>query len=166
MNKKIFITFILSVLFCNRICTDQCPFCNPEVLKKHAVYTGENFFILLNYTPITDGHVMIIPKQHIVRSDGIPSEFYVEFAELVKKTSAVFRNELHADDYFILQKNGAYAGQTVFHAHFHLVPVKTDDSLFMTQSRILYKIMIPRSPSSNKELKPMRNKLRKAFELP
>lgn len=35
----------------------------------------------------------------------------------------MFRKVFNTDQYLILERNGPYAGQTVFHVHFHIIPI-------------------------------------------
>ncbi len=76
---------------------DNCIFCklaNGDI-PTNSIYEDEDFNVILDASPATKGHALILPKQH-----------YANMFEMMK--------------YNVLQNNGEVAGQTVFHFHMHL----------------------------------------------
>ncbi len=74
--------------------------------------------------PQSEGHTLVIPKStgatNLLNADGKTLSALIERVQLVAKAVA---DALNPDGVRILQFNGAPAGQTVFHLHFHVVPV-------------------------------------------
>jgi len=96
-------------------------------------------FIPLHETPNTvafmsidiprhgDGHVLVVPKKRYPDFSHVPPEI---LRELIEAVSAVSRAVgAHSDGYNLLLNNGPAAGQSIFHAHFHVVPRRRGDGL-------------------------------------
>ena len=100
--------------------SDHCVFCSrhdqPQVL-----FETESLYAMPDKYPMLPGHTLIIARQHLAcyaaASDAL-------LAELDRAISHV-RSFLDAayDSPVLIFENGV-AGQTVFHAHLHLVPVR------------------------------------------
>lgn len=99
-----------------------CAFCKEEVLNAQTFYEGKNVLGLLTHKPALNGHVLIIPKRHVERFEDLSTEETSEISEAIKKIDGAVRNSFGYQDYVLLQKNGAMAGQTVPHVHFHYLP--------------------------------------------
>lgn len=99
-----------------------CAFCNPAILERQMVYRGESGSILLTHKPARDGHLLVIPHRHVERFQDLTVEEMAEMMDLVRKVYPAYGKLFGCDDYFLLQKNGATAGQTVPHVHFHVIP--------------------------------------------
>jgi diadenosine tetraphosphate (Ap4A) HIT family hydrolase len=68
--------------------------------------------------PRARGHCLVFPRRHAPRWHDLDDGELAEIAALVKRLALA----LGVEDYNVLGNNGAPAGQTVFHAHVHLVP--------------------------------------------
>ena len=64
----------------------------------------------------------MIPKEHFTGLLDTPSDVLKEIVVRVQKVAAHLKEALPCDGFNILQNNGAAAGQTVPHVHFHIVP--------------------------------------------
>ena len=64
----------------------------------------------------------MIPKAHTTGLLDTPDETLAAVLARVKKVAAHLKKTLPCDGFNILQNNGAAAGQTVMHLHFHIVP--------------------------------------------
>lgn len=103
-----------------------CPFC--EALSKKNFFTEtENFVAVYNLAPILPGHCMIVPKQHTERvldlSDDNLSEMMIFSRRVIEILTKAFPN----DGFNWTIQDGESAGQTVNHAHLHIIPRKTND---------------------------------------
>ena len=112
--------------------TESCPFCEGSVLEKQAVYRSDwrsdGAAALLNYKPAIPGHMLIIPERHVERFEEMTAAEMSAVHALIAKVDAAEREIFGATGYILLQKNGAEAGQSVPHVHFHYYPVKQGDS--------------------------------------
>lgn len=103
---------------------DKCIFCklaNGEI-PTNTVYEDENFRVILDASPATKGHSLILPKQHYANLYEIDEETAAGAMKLAKKLAAHMKETLSCDGVNILQNNGETAGQTVFHFHVHVIP--------------------------------------------
>jgi len=64
------------------------------------------------------GHCVFFPRRHVPRLDELEEGELVELFGLIARVARA----LDVAQYNVLSNNGARAGQTVFHAHAHLVP--------------------------------------------
>ena len=76
----------------------------------------------LDINPFSEGHTLVIPKAHTTGLLDTPEETLAALLARVKKVAAHLKTALGCDGFHILQNNGAAAGQTVGHIHFHIVP--------------------------------------------
>ena len=123
MNR--FALFIFSIFLFSKVPLDanSCAFCNPEIIKKQSVLECQFFYILLDYCPRVFGHLLAIPKRHVVKAHKLSKDEWNELGDIIPKISKIFSEFLGTDDYIILEKNGENAFQNVPHVHFHLFPV-------------------------------------------
>ena len=108
---------------------ENCIFCklaNGDI-PTNMIYEDEMFAVILDASPATRGHALILPKEHAANiyelSDEVASEIFV----LAKKLATKMTEILKCDGFNIVQNNGEVAGQTVFHFHMHLIPRYKDD---------------------------------------
>ncbi len=78
--------------------------------------------------PVTPGHSLIIPRRHVADGLDLHQPEWNAAVELLKQR----RKQLSANDASISGWNvglnsGETAGQTVFHAHWHLIPRRQGD---------------------------------------
>jgi histidine triad (HIT) family protein len=73
---------------------------------------------------LAPGHLLVIPKRMGARNlllDLKPDELR-DLLVTVQKTATAQRKALRATGFKLIQNNGLSSGQTVYHAHFHVVP--------------------------------------------
>lgn len=103
---------------------DNCIFCklaNGDI-PTNTIYEDEDFRVILDNSPATKGHALILPKQHYANMFETDDEILGKAAKLAKKVITHEKEVLECDGYNVLQNNGEVAGQTVFHFHVHLIP--------------------------------------------
>lgn len=115
--------------------SDDCIFCKivDGEVPSHKVYEDENVKAFLDTNPVSKGHTLVIPKEHV---DDIHSAEQMEYMwkPLVKVSNAV-KESFDAEGVNIAQNNGAKAGQEVFHLHFHITPIYNGNELDITYNR-------------------------------
>ncbi len=102
----------------------DCIFCklaNGEI-PTNRIYEDEDFSIILDASPATKGHALILPKKHAANLFELPEETAEKVLPLAKKAAAHMKEVLQCDGLHLVQNNGEAAGQTVFHFHMHLIP--------------------------------------------
>ena len=103
---------------------DDCIFCKLAngVFPTNSIYEDDDFKVILDASPATKGHALILPKEHYANIYEIDEELLGKAAKLAKKLIIKETEALGCDGYNIVQNNGEVAGQTVFHFHMHLIP--------------------------------------------
>ena len=98
---------------------NNCLFCNnPE----HVVAETDNFYIKVGKSIITEGHVMIISKEHLKAIFAMNDSLLNEFTALKDKLTKFLQDRYF--DPFIVEHGGVM--QSVFHGHMHFVPRKSN----------------------------------------
>ena len=113
---------------------DNCIFCklaNGDI-PTNTIYEDADFRVILDASPATKGHALILPKQHYANLYEIPDELAGKAMVLAKKIITRMRDVLGCDGYNVVQNNGEAAGQTVFHFHIHLIPRSVGDNAGIT----------------------------------
>ncbi len=73
--------------------------------------------------PQSRGHTLIVPKNVRARNFlDLPREAIGAYLERVQRVAIAVEKALKPDGVQIMQFNGAPAGQTIFHLHFHVIP--------------------------------------------
>lgn len=108
---------------------DDCIFCKlaNHVFDTNIIYEDDDFTVILDVSPATRGHALILPKEHYKDITDMPEDLLQKAAVLAKKLISHLSEKLGSDGYNIVQNNGETAGQTVFHFHIHLIPRYKDD---------------------------------------
>jgi diadenosine tetraphosphate (Ap4A) HIT family hydrolase len=106
----------------------ECPFCSPETLSRAVAYHGTVFAVDDKF-PVTSGHQLIIPRRHIADCFGMNEAERSDAETLL----VLLRERILAVDPLVTGFNvgincGQSAGQTIFHAHIHLIPRRRGDT--------------------------------------
>ena len=103
---------------------DDCIFCKLAngVIPTNSIYEDEDFNVILDMSPATKGHALILPKEHADNLYELPEETAGKAFVLARKLVKSMTEKLGCDGFNIVQNNGLVAGQTVFHFHMHLIP--------------------------------------------
>ena len=110
---------------------NNCVFCAIAAgeIPCFKVYEDDLVLAYLDINPFAEGHTLVIPKAHTTGLLDTPEETLAALLARVKKVAAHLKTALGCDGFHILQNNGAAAGQTVGHIHFHIVPRREGDPI-------------------------------------
>jgi diadenosine tetraphosphate (Ap4A) HIT family hydrolase len=72
--------------------------------------------------PVAPGHTLVIPRSHAPSLFDLPQQVQAVVWEMVQQVRARLQDELHPDGFNIGMNDGVAAGQTVMHAHVHVIP--------------------------------------------
>lgn len=103
---------------------EDCIFCkiaNGEI-PSETIYEDETFRVILDQSPATKGHALILPKQHFRNIYDIDDDTASKLFVLAAKVARAMKESLGCDGLNIIQNNEEIAGQTVFHFHLHIIP--------------------------------------------
>lgn len=98
----------------------ECVFCNIVQGKNPAAleWEDEKVIAIRDANPQAPIHLLIIPKEHFPSIGDIPSDTLLAMLETVKALAA---QEVFSNGYRIVINKGPDGGQTVYHAHVHLL---------------------------------------------
>lgn len=101
-----------------------CIFCKiiEGTIPSVKVYEDEHVLAFMDIVPVTKGHVLLIPKTHRENIYDLTAEEAAQLFSVVPKIANALKDEFKPAGMNLLQNNGAYAGQAVFHSHLHFIP--------------------------------------------
>jgi len=114
----------------------QCIFCSKPMEnddKKNLIaYRGKTCYIILNYYPYNNGHLMIVPYRHFSEFNQLTVEEKLEIMNLTEQATLIIKAEMSAQGFNIGVNLGSVAGAGIAqHLHFHVVPRWNGDTNFM-----------------------------------
>jgi ATP adenylyltransferase len=127
----------------------QCVFC-AAAADNHdrdtlIVHRATHNFIILNRFPYTNGHVMVVPYQHVASLAALPPEALSEMMNLARDTEQRLRSLYNPDGINIGINIGRAAGAGIAeHIHMHVLPRWFGDTNFMTatgETRVLPELL-------------------------
>ena len=87
------------------------------------VYDDEEVLAFMDLYPQARGHMLIVPKKTNARNFlELPPAQVAPLMERVHRLAIATEKALKPDGLTVAQFNGAPAGQTIFHLHFHIIP--------------------------------------------
>ena len=103
---------------------DNCIFCKIAngKIPSRTICENEKFRVILDNGPATEGHALVLPKEHFADLFEIPADWAAEAMKTAQVTAELLKEKLGADGLNIVQNNGEAAGQTVRHFHIHIIP--------------------------------------------
>lgn len=103
----------------------NCPFCRLET--NHIRLECESAVAFLDGFPVTPGHTLVVPKRHVSSLFELHDDELTEVWNFVAQVRAALLAELRPDGFTIGLNEGIAAGQTVPHAHIHVIPRRLGD---------------------------------------
>ncbi|HJP17854.1 MAG TPA: HIT family protein [Nitrospinota bacterium] len=105
----------------------KCLFCDIDPTRVIEDY--KTLYAIQDEYPVTKDHMLIIPKRHIQDYFKMSSEEENDLNELLR----ILRRKILEDDSSVNGFNigmncGVSAGQTIMHAHVHLIPRRDGDT--------------------------------------
>jgi histidine triad (HIT) family protein len=91
-------------------------------LTCRKVYEDDAVLAFMDLFPQSPGHTLVVPKVKARNIFDIAEDDLAQLIVRVKRIAAGVRAALNPDGIVVTEFNGAPAGQTVFHLHFHIIP--------------------------------------------
>jgi histidine triad (HIT) family protein len=103
---------------------EDCIFCRivSGAAPAQRVYEDEHTLAFMDIFPVTDGHTLVITREHYENVFEASAEALQAVAATAKRVAHALQDKLSPEGVMVFQLNGAAAGQTVFHYHMHLLP--------------------------------------------
>ena len=101
---------------------ENCIFCKiiAGEIPSNTIYEDDEFKVVLDVSPASKGHALILPKNHYADLYEIDENVAADAMKLAKKLAIHMTDVLKCDGFNLVQNNHEVAGQTVF--HMHLIP--------------------------------------------
>ncbi|GAB6179034.1 HIT family protein [Desulfotomaculum defluvii] len=96
----------------------DCPFCAME----NIILQNDLAFAIFDKYPVTNGHMLIIPKRHFANFFDVTDEEKQALFNLLDNCKDYLDSRYQPGGYNIGINVGEAAGQTVWHLHVHLIP--------------------------------------------
>lgn len=78
--------------------------------------------------PVTDGHTLFIPQEHVATASELPEGVLAALFEAAAVEGARMRTAGLCEDFNLGLNDGPAAGQTIPHLHVHMIPRRSDDT--------------------------------------
>jgi ATP adenylyltransferase len=104
----------------------ECILCsvrdNDERVVSLKIYQDDLLFISMNLYPYNPGHLMIVPKRHILKFTDLSKEEILHISRTIQGLQLLLDELYNPKGYNIGINQGKDAGASIEHVHFHLVP--------------------------------------------
>lgn len=97
---------------------EKCPHCTGGIGLQQPLYQDDRFWIVCDIHPLTEGHILIIPKEHISCIGVLNDKDFNNYKKLHSKVLDFINKEYGDAGIF----EHGIVGQTVFHTHAHFLP--------------------------------------------
>ena len=119
----------------------DCIFCkiaNKEIPSK-VIYEDDLVISYLDINPDSNGHTLIIPKNHYTDLMDIPNDVLIHIMDVARKIKEKLEDKLNIDGLTLVQNNGDI--QEVKHFHLHLKPFYNEKKDLLDIDEVYKKIM-------------------------
>lgn len=98
----------------------NCPFC--DLPPGSIVQQNQHALAFRDRYPLAEGHTLVIPRRHVGSPFELEADELALLWSLVAQVRRALAAELAPEGFTIGVNDGEAAGQTVMHAHVHVVP--------------------------------------------
>jgi histidine triad (HIT) family protein len=107
----------------------DCLFCRiaAEETTAHTVLETDEMVAFLDHRPVFKGHVLLMPRRHVVTLPDLPAELRDPFLAAAQRLATAMVAGLGAQGSFVAVNNTV--SQSVAHLHLHVVPRTKGDGL-------------------------------------
>ena len=86
------------------------------------VYEDEHTLAFMDIMPSVEGHTLVIPKAPAKEIFDLSAEGIASLTRATQKVAKAVKRGLNCSGVMLVQLNGAAAGQSILHVHFHILP--------------------------------------------
>ena len=123
---------------------EDCLFC--KIIKgdipSYKILENDTLYVFMDINPNSNGHMLIIPKKHVVTVLDVKEEFINKALETIRNDLyPLLKSQLNIDGLTITQNN--FLGQDVKHYHIHLIPKYSKDNIYYEKKDVegIYNIL-------------------------
>jgi histidine triad (HIT) family protein len=105
---------------------ENCVFCKiiSKAIPAAIIYEDDKSLAFLDINPVTDGHALLIPKDHHQMMHDTPDDLLAHLFIKTKELMVVIKKAMNAEYVAV-----SIAGTEIPHFHIHLIPRRADDGL-------------------------------------
>lgn len=102
----------------------DCIFCKiiDGEIPSAKVYEDDHVYAFLDISQVTEGHTLVIPKKHYQDIFELDEDTAANLFRAVPKIANAINKAYQPRGMNLLNNNGSFADQSVFHIHLHLIP--------------------------------------------
>lgn len=97
-----------------------CVFC--EIIKENYVLENDFFYAIFDKYPVTEGHLLVIPKRHVETLFELNESERAELLDFVEQGKKKLDQQFSPVGFNFGVNQGESAGQTIPHLHLHIIP--------------------------------------------
>ncbi len=107
----------------------ECLFCSIAAREAAAsvAWSDDDFVAFLDVRPLFKGHVLLVPRAHVVTLPDLPAALLQPFLAATQRLAQAMVDGLGAQGSFVAMNNTV--SQSVPHLHCHVVPRTKGDGL-------------------------------------
>jgi len=88
----------------------------------NKVYEDEKVLAFLDINPLSEGHVLVVPKEPAETLDRLSDESAAAVGRVLPRLCRAVVAATGVKEYNVLENNGQGAHQAIAHVHFHIIP--------------------------------------------
>lgn len=107
----------------------DCLFCKiiEGSVPSRTIYEDDLIKVIMNINPATNGHLLVIPKEHMENIMDTKEDIIMHSIKVIKeKLYPLLKEKLNCEGLTLAQNNGL--GQEIKHYHIHLIPRYPNDN--------------------------------------
>ena len=101
--------------------TTPCPFCTLPT-DRAMIAESATVIAIFDKFPVSKGHALVIPTRHVSNYFDLTLQEQTDCLILLNEVKAILQKQFNPDGFNVGINIHAAAGQTVPHAHIHLIP--------------------------------------------
>lgn len=117
-------------------CKNSCAHCSGGIGLEYPLFDDSSFWVVCDAHPLVEGHILVIPKEHISCMGNLSKKDFLRYKELYAQVKK-FINENYGP---MAAFEHGIIGQTVFHAHTHFFPFIGEINDIIPETNSLIKI--------------------------
>jgi diadenosine tetraphosphate (Ap4A) HIT family hydrolase len=105
----------------------ECPFCD-RIKDADSLYAATEFAVAFpDGFPVSQGHTLVVPKRHVATAEQLERAEWTGLFDLAREVARELTTLPGVEGVNIGVNSGEVAGQTVAHAHAHVIPRRRGD---------------------------------------
>ncbi len=103
----------------------DCLFCRivAKEIPAKVLYEDDAVLAFADANPRAPLHALVVPKRHVARLAELDDALLA--GKLALAAARVAKDAGHGENFRLVLNNGAGAGQSVFHVHYHVLGGRT-----------------------------------------